>query len=321
MDSDVATLLSRTTLAIPFSKFIKEVEVVYPKIGTIMEFRPIMIGYEDANFLLTTTTGKYVVKLFLKERSKENVQSYIRILMEAQAVGVPVTKLITGTKGNLSFSTNDSTPYCITEFFEGDDFQNRTPTIEDMLQVTQYLSNLNTLHFPVTEAYDSWGNKNLIAEYDKNKGQLSREENDLIVPVVEEARNLDFSQFHASVIHGDMQRKHVLKNTKGEYCLLDFGCAANGPKVIELSTFFAWFCLGEDTWSKREEIINKVIALYMPVHNLSQYERDALAILTKAAYAAYYLKTSILLREGDISRETKDWHDESSKMLRLTSLR
>jgi len=321
MHKDLILLLYRTNLSMPFNEFLQNVAASYPKIGNIISFQPIIEGYEDANILLLTTTGKFVIKIFFKGRSKGNVESYIRIVEEAQKIGVPVAKLVAGVNGNLSYASKDKTPYYLTDFFDGKDFKNVTPTIEDMLQVTKYLAKLNTLTFPVVDCYDSWGNKNLIAEYEKNKEKLSPAQNETLVPIVEDVRRLDFSKFSVSIIHGDMQRKHILKDAKGKYCLLDFGCAANGPKVIELSTFLAWFCLGLfDNWVNRREIVSRVLAQYASVHHLTKYELAALPVLTYASYAAYYLKTCQLRREGDKSRETLEWYAESGRMVALSRL-
>src|SRR4030042_2887493 len=217
MSNDLAILLARTYLQIPFDQFLKEVKTQYPRLGEITQFQPITEGYEDANILLVTETGTYVIKIFSKDRSEENVRSYIHILEEAQKIGVPVTRLVPGTKGSISFAAeNTKTPYCIAEFFDGNDFQENSPTRDDMVGVASYLAKLNTLRFPMTEYYDYWGNKNLAVEYEKNKESLTREQAELIAPVVESFKKLDFSKFSTSIIHGDMQRKHVLKNAKGE---------------------------------------------------------------------------------------------------------
>lgn len=87
------------------------------------------------------------------------------------------------------------------------------------------------------------------------------------------------------MIHGDMQRKHVIKGVDGKYCILDFGCMAFDPKV-------------------------SVLGVYNETHHLTEAELNSLLILMKASYAAYYFKTSILIDEGDKSLETLEWHNK-----------
>jgi len=90
------------------------------------------------------------------------------------------------------------------------------------------------------------------------------------------------------------------------------------PKVIDLSTFLAWFCLQEDTWKDADKIYDEVLYEYDRIHYLSEMEIESLSTLIKSSYAAYYLKTSVLINGGDKSEETLDWHNKAKKMLELT---
>lgn len=317
---DISKLLTRTNLKSSFDAFLVQVQKLFPSIGHVKNASAIMEGYEDANFILETSTGKFVLKIFLEERSLKNIESYTKILRECKNVGVPTTEILLDFNDGLGFVENNNTKtyFIITKYFEGDNFQNIIPTLNDIKIVTVYLSKLNTLNFPVVETYDSWGNKNFGKEYKLNESKVTPEQNTLIKPVYEEFMRLDLRVFSKSVIHGDMQRKHVKKNANGKYCILDFGCMAFDPKVIDLSTFLAWFCLQEDTWKDVDKIYDEVLYEYDRIHYLSEMEIESLPILIKSSYAAYYLKTSVLINNGDKSEETLDWHNRAKKMLELT---
>jgi Ser/Thr protein kinase RdoA (MazF antagonist) len=314
----IATLLERTTLTVPFADFLREVEADYPAIGTIHSAEPILEGYEDANFKVVAANGQYVIKVFLKERQPGNVADYVRAMEEAEHLGVPVLTIVAGKQGKLSHSSADHTPYFVTEFFDGRSFDGLTPTLHDMTTVAAHLATLNTLTFPVVSAYDSWGIKNFLKEYAENKSKLGPAQNDLIAPIAAAMNAVDFTRFSTAVIHGDSQRKHILKNAAGQYCIIDFGCLANDAKMIELATHLAWFCLAEDTWPQKDEIVSAVVATYTSRHRLSAEELVALPLLVKASYAAYYLKTAVLIAEGDTSPETATWHAAAQRMLHLT---
>lgn len=318
--NDISKLLARTNLKYPLDEFLINVKALFPSIGNIKNTLPIMEGYEDANFILETSAGKFVLKIFLEERSLENIESYAKILRECENIGVPTTEILLDFNNGLGFVENNNvkTYFIITKYFEGQNFQNITPTLKDTKIVAVYLSKLNTLNFPVVETYDSWGNKNFGKEYELNKNNVTPEQNHLIQPIYEEFVKLDLTGFKKSVIHGDMQRKHVKKNSDGKYCILDFGCMAFDPKVIDLSTFLAWFCLQEDTWNDADKIYDQVVYEYDRIHYLSDMEIESLPTLIRSSYAAYYLKTSVLINEGDKSEETLDWHNRAKKMLELT---
>lgn len=164
-------LLQRTSLRIPFSTYLTHLQSQYPTIGNIISSTPILEGYEAANILLNTSSGRYVLKIFESDRKQENINSLVQILIEAPKIGVVVPKLAKGTKGFLNtYPDNGYTIYYyITHYYEGRNFENQTPTQDDIIMVTKSLAKLNTLDFPVHEAYDSWGNKNLVKEYLKYK--------------------------------------------------------------------------------------------------------------------------------------------------------
>lgn len=311
------SLLQRTNLALPLSELLKEIENTYPTIGSIIHSEPTFEGYEDANFKLHTNKGAFVLKIFSKERSVESIRSYIKILEESSRIDVPVVALVFGKSGFLGqIRTQDSvTFYFITEYFDGNNFHKNTPTLGDMIIIMKYLAKLNSLSLPIYETYDSWGNNNLLNEYWKNRHKLTNEQNELVKPTVTRMSKIDINQFSKGVIHADMQRRHVMKDKNGKYCLLDFGCARFDAKVFELSVYLAWFCIGKDTWSIKDQIVKKVVVEYLKVHRLSPDELHALPVLTEAAYAAYFLKTSLLTNEGDKSQETSEWMKSSKDLL------
>lgn len=315
--NNLQTLLLRTPLTINFDELALEIQKQFPILGEIASYNPINEGYEDANIFLKTNLGEYVLKIFLTERSQDTINDYVKIILESTKLGIKTTKLIEGVAGHLGYAGNAN--YIITEFFSGQNFQQITPSLEDMYAGLKYLTKLNTLSFPIHETYDSWGNKNLLKEYENLRRKLTSTQLNLIDPIIEEFGALDFSRFSRAVIHGDMQRKHLLKNSSNEYCMLDFGCISFGPKIIDLSTFLAWFCLAEDTWKDRDLIFNSVTEKYCKAHNLSVYELDSIKTLIIASYAAYYQKTSELIYDGDTSPETNDWHKKSKKMIELTT--
>ena len=153
MQNNICLLLKRTNLDISFDEFLDDVQSKFASIGTIESYSPINEGYEDANIILNALNGKYVLKIFFAERNLKNINSYIKILRECKNVGVQTTEILTDYNEGLGlFEYGDvKTYYIITKFFEGKNFQNTTPAIDDIKKVTQLLSKLNTLDFDNVE--------------------------------------------------------------------------------------------------------------------------------------------------------------------------
>lgn len=274
-------LLKRTNLNIPFEKLLKDVQSKFTSLSKIIDYSPINEGYEDANFVILTTNGKFVLKIFLSERKLESINSYVKILTECKNIGIPTTEILTDFNEGLGFIENGQvkTYYIITKYFEGSNFQKTTPSLEDIKTITSYISKINTLNFKFESTYDSWGIKNFTKEYEIKKNKLTSRQNLLIKNNYNDFLKINMSNFSKSVIHGDMQRKHVIKNAQGKYCILDFGCMAYDAKVIELATFLAWFCLQPDTWEDRDIIYKEVLDIYNSTHHLSDDEISTLPTL------------------------------------------
>jgi Ser/Thr protein kinase RdoA (MazF antagonist) len=160
-----------------------------------------------------------------------------------------------------------------------------------MVSVTELLARVNTLDLQVPEAYDSWGNNNLVAEYAKVTEKLTDSQNNNILEIVQNMQRLDTRSFSKSFIHGDMQRKHIIKTPQGQFAVLDLGCMRYDAKVYDLSTYLAWFCFDQQNWAKHDEIYKRVLSQYTTQHVLSDDELAAIPLLVRASYASYYLKT------------------------------
>lgn len=310
-------LLERTNI-VHFDRLLSDVKEKY-QFAEIQEYQPILEGYENANIKLFTDKGTFVMKIFSKEVTRMEAEEYIKVTGESLKIGVPFPQLLLGEDGYLEEYQEESSAifYFLMDFFEGNNFEQQEVKMADIENVTRYLAHFNTLMIPVEEIYDSWGSKNFVHEYSKNKEKIPENIKSLLTPIVNEISGINFSKFSSSIIHGDMQRKHILKNKNAEYCILDLGCMRNDARVYDLSIHLAWFCLAEDTWDKREEIAKAVIGIYTKIHHLSPEEFASLPILVKASYAAYMLRSSCLIQDGDTTHETKAWFEKSKRMLEL----
>lgn len=310
---DVKDLLKRTNLRIPFERYLSVLQQEFSQIRLIQEYQPILEGYEDVNIILNTDSGKYVLKIFAKFRSEKNILDYIKIIHEASKIGVQTLELVQSQTGK-DYFFYENTHSIVTKYFEGENFVETPPTLEEILLVTTNIAKLNTLDFDVDPTYDSWGSNNLLNEYSNTIVQNEEVKKD-ILPIINFLERFYTYQFSKGVIHGDMQRKHVLKNGN-RLCIIDYGCMRNDLKVYDLSIFLAWFCLGEDNWEERERIFNSVIDEYKKINPLSNSEIESLIPLITASYAAYYLKTQELIEQGDGNKETFDWHNTAKNLYR-----
>lgn len=63
------------------------------ELGEYISDTIITVGYEDFNYILETTTGKYCVKIFHKERTDRDCKNYIERIELASSTDINTPKL------------------------------------------------------------------------------------------------------------------------------------------------------------------------------------------------------------------------------------
>ncbi len=197
---------------------------------------------------------------------------------------------------------------CVSEFFEGEDFVAAPPQRDDMLAITRFLAALHRLPFEVTPSYDSWGTLNLPSEFARKQSLVSDATRTLVAPWADAIAGMKFGRARRRIIHGDLQRKHILKDGAGRYCILDFRCMDLSYPIVDLGIFLALFCLEGSSPSQAQHIIADVLEVYTRCTPLPGRHIALLGTLIRATWASYLLTADYLMREGDRRRETRQWH-------------
>ncbi len=196
---------------------------------------------------------------------------------------------------------------CVSEFFAGEDFVEVPPQRDDNLAIARFLAELPQLPFEITPSYDSWGTLNLPDEFARKQALVSNETRRLVAPFADAISNIRFGEAHRRIIHGDLQRKHVLKDGGGHYCILDFGCMDYIYPVVDLGIYLALFCLEVSGSSQTHDVIAEVLETYMSCAPLPSEHIAVLGTLIRVTWASYLLTAESLVRGGDRSRQTRQW--------------
>ncbi len=312
--------LRRVDLADSLEEIIEDV-TSKAKIGKVISWEPIKEGYEELNIKVKTHKGFYVIKIFSKGKKYATIRGNIEGLINFSKARIPVPKLIPignhflyktrGKKGD--------TYICVMEFFNGMNFQEIGPTKKDIVVITKELAKIHMLPFRIHKNYDSWGTANLLAEFEYKKKYLNKKDLSLLKPIVDDFRKIDFNGLRKSIIHGDWQRKHVLKNSEGGYCILDLGVMDFNCRVIDLAIFLALFCFDAKS-EKNNNIFRMVIEQYEKTNKLSTREIKVLPFLIKATYAIYLLGSNYLIFCGDKSRQTREWLDFGRRGIKTANI-
>ncbi|MEK6964202.1 MAG: phosphotransferase [Nanoarchaeota archaeon] len=261
---------------------LKKVAQVY-ELGDYKNYQELKGGLQALNVKVETDKGVYVVKVFSPDTPLKEIETQVKGLTEFKRTMVPVPELIPHSQGMI-YTSEDTTPTSlyVTSFFEGQDFTKLEPNSSDLQHIGQYLARIHSLSFPIEPTYDEWGTANLIHEFEKKKDCLTPKDRRVVEPIVQSYSQLKLADFRQSIIHGDLQRQHVLKNKRGEHCVLDLGCMSQASSVIDLAICLAHFSLNP---AQEKELIDA----YHQERPLEERERAALPLLVQATYATYYI--------------------------------
>ena len=302
-------LLNRVDIAQPLGHVLHDVAQHY-ELGRIVEYQIITQGYDDLNVLLVCERGRYVAKIFNKIKGIPTVEDHVRvqIALLRRHFAVPQIRTINGSGVLRVTGQFGETFVCVSEFFAGKDFVARPPQRDDMLAITGFLAALHRLPFAITPTYDTWGTLNLPGEFARKQALVSEETRRLVAPLADAIAGMKFGRSRRRIIHGDLQRKHVLKDGNGRYCILDFGCMDYTYPIVDLGIFLALFCLEGSSPSSAQDIIADVLEAYMSCAPLPSRHIVLLGALIRATWASYLLATDYRMRGGDRSRQTSQWH-------------
>jgi Ser/Thr protein kinase RdoA (MazF antagonist) len=289
-------------------------------LGSISSTHGIEEGYEDVNIKITTTKGHYLCKFLVnfitkKSRTLKEAQYYAYVIEQLAKGGLRVPNLLSTTAGSklykISIKNLNPIHVLVMEFFEGKHFLEIAPTIKDMQNITLILKQLHSLDFPLQDHIcdDPWQPQFLHKYYKKHANILPPKEKLILKKTVQKLKLLDLNKYKKTPTHGDIMRNNILKNSKGEYCLLDFGVIANNYWIIDLALFLAGFCLDPKLNIKtNQKILNKVINTYLKHRKIKKEITDDLNLLITASYSAFYLAATLeKIMENNFSDENMYW--------------
>lgn len=318
-------LLERINLDVSFEELAGQLTRDYG-LGSSSSFKPLPVGYEEVNSLLVTNKGKFIVKIFSKDKDLKTIKSNITALLEYYKGGVPVPKLYPNSKNRYLYKINQvhAAYLIVTDYFDGEKFTEVQPTIEDKIKITKILSQIHKLNFKTSANYDIWLTIHLAKEFEKKYKYLSEENRELINPILDEFVKIDLSKFTKSIVHFDLHRENVMKNKNGDYCILDLASTDYNYKVIDLATYMALFCTEFNKAPKNNlHIYRTILKEYEKNNSLNDYEKGALLILIKATFASNLFIPEFLQKTGRDENPTQTIYykfmgKKGLEMLKLT---
>lgn len=292
----------RINLNVPLEKLSKMVCEHY-NFGEFIDNKLIEVGYEDFNYVLTTSTGKYLVKVFALFRTLNECKDVADKATIPYENGFSCPKIFK-VEGNNVFQTilnNNNYRLMVMEYINGSDMLslNIIPNLEELKEIATQLANLNKIQFIPPKVYDPWSIIDFPVEYEKHKKILTKTENKELYQLKNELDLCDFSKLKYGFVHGDLWTANIIKDKIGKLYYIDF-CASNYlPRVIDVAISIVDLCLDVNDLEISKIRIKTFLKAYEAVSKLTKYEKECLKTFMKIHEASSLLNTIREKHEGN----------------------
>ncbi|MFC1722979.1 phosphotransferase [Nanoarchaeota archaeon] len=284
-------------------------------LGDFLDHKIILIGYEDFNFSLKTSTGMFFVKIFSNKRTLEDCKRNVDVIIKSLEAGVSVPKLYSSEQGYLHLLMNQTLRLCVMEFIEGEDFFTSKAKIthEDILSVAHQASLIDTIDVKPPKIYDSWAITNFLLEFEKKSKYLEKEDLKIINPLVEQFKNLKIETLPHCFAHGDIIRTNVIKDKNEKIWIVDFSVSNHYPRIQEMAVLACDILFNKDDKEESEKNLKDALEEYQKTTKLTQRELEFLPIYIKLAHAMHVLGATYEKKVKKNESEENDYFLEIGK--------
>lgn len=260
-------------------------------VGTLVSAKGIAEGVENSNYLLETTTDRFILTLYEKRVNPDDLPFFLGLLDNLVSAGLPVPPAIRDREGD-QIQTLAGKTACLIQFLPGVSISHPTPA-----QASATGSALARLHLSTTDYEPARKNdmgRNHWRELATECGSegLNALQPGLAGLVETELDLLDQrwpDSLAISAIHADLFPDNVLMLGDEVTGLIDFYFSCTDYTAYDIAVTHAAWCFSEDGIEFDPKISDALISGYEEVRNIPAKEREALPILARGAALRFLL--------------------------------
>ena len=283
-------------------------------LGDFISNELITIGYEDYNYYLTTSSGKYCVKIFSKIRTEEDVKNYLdRIRAVANSEINAPKPLMVNNDITLSLDyEGNHYDICVFEYINGKNYfeLGEKPSKDVIKEIARQTAMINNLDLKPVFIYDTWAIVNFAKEYNQKREYLSDDYKDEFDRLLVELNNIDFTNLPKAFVHGDIISTNVMLDENEKVWIIDFAVSNYLPRIIDLAVIACNMCLDEKSKDNTYENIALLINEYNKYNQLTEYELKVFRIFYRLANAIHILQPQYIIKTDGDSDENQYWLNE-----------
>lgn len=263
------------------------------KLGNFLSDKLVTVGYEDFNYILSTTRSKYFVKIFSNHRTDDECKRCVDILLRTIKKGVSMPKLIKSNEGYLYKTKigNSKLRLCVMEYVDGKDFFSLKykPTSDEIKFLAHQSALINSVKIKPSYVYDSWAVPNFLKEFRKKSKYLKKEDFEMLAPLVKEFNNISISKLPHCFVHGDILMTNTMKDKKGNLWIIDFSVSNYYPRIQEIAVLACDIIFDDKSRIVSDKNLKLVLDEYQKTIKLRDRELEALPSYIRLAHAMHIL--------------------------------
>lgn len=279
-------------------------------IGDYLGTKLVEIGYEDFNAIITTSTGKYFMKVYNNTRTDEEVKDVIERAYIAEQNGVKAPKVYKNSHGEMVTRIHDKDScfrVSLMEYIDGENFYElgKEATDEELLEIADLASEFGNIDYNPNFIYDSWAISNFITEYEKKKDFINPESLKNVEPIYDEFKQFNYHELPKSFTHGDIILTNVIKDHNDDFWIVDFSVSNYTVRLNEIAVASNDFGIVEGNKEKSEKRVKMMFERWAQNVNATEAERKAFQLLFRVENAIYILNPSYEIAKGNDSKENR----------------
>lgn len=283
-------------------------------LGSFISNELITIGYEDYNYYLTTSNGKYCVKIFCNTRAKSDLEGYLDRIRKVSNSPINTPKPLKVNNDIVLELDYENNHYdiCVFEYIDGKNYfeLNEKPNKEILKELARQTAMINQLDFKPNFIYDSWAIINFEEEYKKKRGYISDKYKEEFDKLLIEFNDLDFDKLPKGFVHGNIISTNVMLDKNNKIWIIDFAVSNYLPRIIDLAVTSCNMCLDNDSRENTYENITLLLSEYNKCTPLTEYELSSFNTFYKLANAMHILQTQFIIKTDGDSEENQYWLNE-----------
>lgn len=259
-------------------------------VGELVSAKGIAEGVENSNYLIDTTGGRFILTLYEKRVSADDLPFFLAMLDHLAARGVPVPPALKDRHG-VAIQTLEGRPACLIAFLPGVSLSH--PTAAQALAAGRAMGEMHRALADFTpERRNDLGPEGWTALLDRCGGDL-----DGIAPGLQARLSATLDavltswprDLARSAIHADLFPDNVLMQGDRVTGLIDFYFACTDIRAYDLAVMHSAWAFENDGAPADPAVGRALIQGYDATMPLSPDERAALPILAQGACIRFVL--------------------------------